>query len=152
MGCMDQPADPNDRLRIGLLENPVEHLVIVPQAGERNMRDEAFWNERVRKGWLHLDNSGPGYLYDRKQCVLLNWLQTHLATDPNVTAFAESVLAAEGTALETVTRAVCEAALEEIDDKVELTRIVTAGLNIPPRRVQLQTFDKATGSFTYRPL
>lgn len=152
MGCMDRPTDPDDRLRIGLLDNPVEHLVIVPQAAERNMRDEAFWNDRVRKGWLEIDNSGPDYLYDRQQYVLLNWLQTYLATDSAVIAFAEGVLAAEGTAIETVTRAVREEALENLDDKVELTRIVTAGLNIPSRRVQLQTFDKATGSFTYRPL
>ena len=152
IGAVDQPADPNDRVRIGGLDNPVEHLVIVPQSIRWNMREEAFWNAQVKRGWLDLDNSGDGYFYDRQQYLLLNWLATRLATDPNVISLADGILANEGAAMETMARAVRDKAERNLDDKVELTRIVTTGLNIAPDRVQLQFFDKATRTFTRRPL
>ncbi len=82
----------------------------------------------------------------------MNWLATSFATDAGVIALAESILSAEGGTEESETRALRDEALAQLDDKVELTRIITAGLNIASNRVRLQTFDKDTGKFTYRPL
>jgi hypothetical protein len=137
---------------VGNLENPVEHLVIVPQASKWGMRDHNFWNAQIRNGWMDLPNSGPGYLYSRQQILRMNWLATSYATDAGVIALAERMLAAEGKAEEAEIRDLREEAVAHLDDKIELTRIITAGLGIASRRVQLQIFDKGTGKFTQRPL
>ena len=141
-----------DQDLVGRLENPIEHLVIVPQASKWSMREQDFWNAQIRNGWINLPNSGPGYLYSRQQMLRLNWLATSYATDAGVIALAESMLAAEGKAEEAETRDLREEAFGHLDDKIELTRIITAGLGIASHRVQLQIFDKGTGKFTRRPL
>jgi hypothetical protein len=101
---------------------------------------------------MDLPNSGPGYLYSRQQILRMNWLATSYATDAGVIALAERMLAAEGKAEEAEIRDLREEAVAHLDDKIELTRIITAGLGIASRRVQLQIFDKGTGKFTQRPL
>lgn len=137
---------------VGHLENPIEHLIIVPQSSKFGLREQNYWDNQIRNGWINLPNSGPGYLYSRQQMLRMNWLATSFATDAGVIALAESILAAEGGTEESETRALRDEALAHLDDKVELTRIITAGLNIASHRVRLQTFDKDTGKFTYRPL
>lgn len=141
-----------DRELVGRLENPVEHLVIVPEAEKWGMRERAFWDGQIRRDWLNLPNSGRGYLYDRQQALRMNWLGTFLATDRAVLDLSDRMLAEAGAAEERETRALRDEAIGCLDDKIELTRIVTTGLNIAPHRVQFQIFDKASGKFIYRPL
>lgn len=77
---------------------------------------------------------------------------TYLASDPDVVRLGERILATAGATEERETRDFLYDVVDNLGDKVDLTRIVTAGLNIAPHRVQLQIFDKATGDFHYRPL
>ncbi|EQB13871.1 hypothetical protein [Novosphingobium lindaniclasticum] len=69
---------------IGLIENSLEHLVIVPRQSGFERQDPEYWDAGSRQEWeeffpqwLMLDRSGLPF----KRRLLMAWLRTHIVTD-----------------------------------------------------------------------
>ncbi|WP_176598289.1 MULTISPECIES: hypothetical protein [Sphingobium] len=80
---------------IGLIENSLEHLVIVPRQSGFERKDPDYWNagsrqewEELFPQWLLLDRTGLPF----KRRLLMAWLRTHIATDGELVDQARSLL------------------------------------------------------------
>ncbi len=148
---MGAAGNPDVQL-VGQLENPVEHLVIVPRAARWRLLEQAFWDQQIRDSWFNIEAGVSTWPYTKQQAIRLEWMSTFLAEDPAAIALGEAVLTATGPTEERETRDLRDQILSNLDNKADVTEIVCAGLGIASRRVQLQIYDKASHQFKFRNL
>ncbi len=135
------PAKQEAFRRIGLLENELEHLVVIPQQDAMGHADLSFWEDGLKKYvWTRVHNRNE--IHWRYPIALLK-ARTLGLTAVELEALGWIVMYG----FEAEAEAFCTEALGLLNDKVGLVQLVLGRAPVERSLVRLQRYDPNVGDF-----